>query len=85
VRYPLTNFQLLRDSVLAPGLGVHGVRVTFDYTYPDGSVDTFDQIAFLNAASTKVYVLMIHCQTSCYSKHLSDINTVMTSFTVRSS
>jgi len=83
--YPLTNFQLLRNSVLVPGLGVHGVRVTFDYTYPDGSVDTFDQIAFLNATSTKVYVLMIHCRTTCYSKNQDEINTVMTSFTVRSS
>jgi len=83
--YPLTNFHLLQNSVLEPGQGVHGVRVTFDYTYPDGSVDTFDQVALLNADSTKVYVLMIHCQTACYSKHLSEINTVMTSFTVRSS
>jgi hypothetical protein len=83
--YPLTNFRLLRDSVLNPGQGVHGVRVTFDYTYPDGSVDTFDQVAYLNADSTMVYVLMTHCQTSCYSKNLSAINSVMTSFTVRSS
>jgi hypothetical protein len=82
--FPLTGFQLLRDAVLAPGQGVHGVRVTFDYTYPDGSIDTFDQIAYLNAESTKVYVLMVHCQYSCYSRDLNEINTVMTSFTVRS-
>lgn len=83
--YPLTNFHLISDSVLNPGQGIHGVRDVFDYTYTDGSVDTFDQVAFLNADSTKVYVLVIHCQTSCYSKNLSEINTVMTSFTVRSS
>jgi len=83
--FPLTGFQLLRNAVLAPGQGVHGVRVTFDYTYPDGSIDTFDQIAFLNAEATKVYILMVHCETSCFSRELSQINTVMTSFTVRSS
>jgi hypothetical protein len=82
--FPLTGFQLLHDSVLAPGLGVHGVRETFEYTYPDGSVDTFDQVAYLNAEATKVYVLMIHCKTSCYGRFLSQIDTVMTSFTVRS-
>jgi hypothetical protein len=82
--FPLTGFQLLRNSVLDPGQGVHGVRVTFDYTYPDGSIDTFDQVAYLNAEATKVYVLMVHCQTHCYSTFLSQINTVMTSFTVRS-
>jgi hypothetical protein len=83
--FPLTGFQLLHDSVLAPGQGVHGVRETFDYTYPDGSIDTFDQVAFMNAEATKVYVLMVHCQTRCYSKFLNQIDTVMTSFTVRSS
>ena len=82
--FPLTGFQLLDDSVLDPGQGVHGVRVTFDYTYPDGSIDTFDQVALLNAEETKVYVLMAHCQTSCYSQFLRQIDTVMTSFTVRS-
>jgi hypothetical protein len=61
------------------------VRDVFEYTYPDGSVDTFDQVAYLNSTSTKVYVLVLHCQASCYSKNVSEINTVMTSFTVRSS
>ncbi|MGE5291294.1 MAG: hypothetical protein ACM3ML_29655 [Micromonosporaceae bacterium] len=82
--YPLTRFQLLNDSVLAPGQGVHGVRDTFDYTFPDGSTDTFDQIALMNADATEVYLLLIHCQSDCYSRHQSEINTVMTSFTVRS-
>jgi hypothetical protein len=82
--FPLTGFQLLRNSLLVPGQGVHGVRVTFDYTYPDGSVDTFDQVAFLNADATKVYVLMTHCQDTCYAKFRTQIDTVMTSFTVRS-
>jgi hypothetical protein len=82
--FPLTGFHLLRNAVLDPGQGVHGVRVIFEYTYPDGHIDTFDQVAYLNAEATKVYVLMIHCQTSCYSKDQGEINTVMTSFTVRS-
>jgi hypothetical protein len=82
--FPLTGFQLVHDSVLAPGEGVHGIREISEYTYPDGSIDTFDQVAYLNAEATRVYVLMVHCQTSCYSKFLNQINTVMTSFTVRS-
>ncbi len=82
--FPLTSFHLLKDSTLMPGQGVHGVRVTFDYTFPDGSTDTFDQIAFTDANDTKVYVLVVHCLASCYSHHKKVINTVMTSFTVRS-
>jgi hypothetical protein len=82
--FPLSHFRLLRDSVLTPGQGIHGVRVTFDYTYPDGSTDTFDQVALTNATDTRVYLLVVHCLAACYRQHYREINTVMTSFTVRS-
>jgi hypothetical protein len=84
VGFRLTNFHLLRDAMIDIGHGVHGVREIYDYTYPDGSTDTFDQIALTNADSTEVYVLLVHCLDTCYSDDLSEINTVMTSFTVRS-
>ncbi|HEY6274813.1 MAG TPA: hypothetical protein VIX86_00640 [Streptosporangiaceae bacterium] len=83
--FPLTGFHLLQDSVLTPGQGVHGVRDIFDYTFPGGSTDTFDQIAFTNADNTELYLLVLHCLATCYQKHTGEINTVMSSFTVRSS
>jgi hypothetical protein len=82
--FPLTGFRLLRDTVLTPGQGVHGVRVTFNYTFPNGSTDTFDQVAFTNADDTEVYLLVLHCLATCYQQNHNDIDTVMTSFTVRS-
>ena len=82
--FQLTGFHLLRDTVLTPGQGVHGVRVIFDYTFPTGSTDTFDQIALTNADETEVYLLVTHCIATCYRQHQSEIETVMTSFTVRS-
>lgn len=82
--FPLTKFQLLSDSMLELTQGVHGVRVVYDYSYPDGSVNTFDQVALTNADDTEVYLLLVHCLASCYSKHHSEIDTVMKSFTVRS-
>lgn len=82
--FPLTRFHLLHDSLLTAGQGVHGVRVTYQYTYPDGSTDTFDQVAYTNSDSSEVFVLFVHCLTSCYQRHLGQITTVMTSFTVRS-
>jgi hypothetical protein len=82
--FPLTGFQLLRDTTLTPGQGVHGVRVTFQYAYPGGGANTFDQVALTNADDTEVYLLLVHCLASCYSEHKSEIDTVMTSFTVRS-
>jgi len=82
--FPLTGFQLLRNSVLTPGQGVHGVRVTFDYTFPNGTADTFDQVALTNADNTEIYLLVLHCTATCYRQHHSEIDTVMQSFTVRS-
>src|SRR5262249_40665816 len=82
--FPLTQFHLLRNSVLTQGQGVHGVRVTFDYTFPNGTADTFDQVALTNADNTEIYLLVLHCTLACYQQHHSEIDTVMQSFTVRS-
>jgi len=81
--FPLRGFRLLADSVITPGTGVHGIREIFSYTYPDGHTDTFDQVALTNSNATMVYLLLVHCTSTCYSKNTSQIDTVMTSFTVR--
>jgi hypothetical protein len=83
--YPLTNFKQIRDENLTPGLGVHGVRETFDYTLEGGQTDTFDEIALTNAEQTVVYFLVLHCTESCYNNDQTAINDVMSSFTIRSS
>ncbi len=82
--FPLTGFKQIRDQVLTPGQGVHGVRETFDYTYTGGITDTFDEIALTNADQTVVYLLVLHCTSSCYSNDQTEINDVMSSFTIRS-
>jgi hypothetical protein len=83
--FPLTNFKQLRDETLTPGLGVHGVRETFDYTDPANVTDTFDEVALTNADQTEVYLLVLHCTSSCYNNDQTAINDVMSSFTIRSS
>jgi hypothetical protein len=83
--FPLTGFKQIRDQTLSLSQGVHGVRETFDYTYTGNVTDTFDEVALTNADQTVVYLLVTHCTTSCYSKDLSQINDVMSSFTIRSS
>ena len=82
--FPLTHFKLLRDIVLTPGQGVHGVWDTYTYTYPGGITDTFDQVALTNSGSTQLYVLMVHCVATCYSHNRNQVDTIMSSFTVRS-
>ncbi len=34
--FPLTNFKQLRDQTISGKQGVHGVRETFQYTFPAG-------------------------------------------------
>jgi hypothetical protein len=82
--FPLTDFKSLRDQTITASQGVHGVRETFQYTFPGGTVDTFDEDVLTNADQTIVYFLMVHCTETCYDQNQSNINTVMQSFTVGS-
>jgi hypothetical protein len=82
--FPLTNFRQIRDQVLTPGQGVHGVRETFSYTFTGGITDTFDEVALTNAEQSIVYLLVLHCTSSCYNSDQNVINDVMSSFTIRS-
>jgi hypothetical protein len=82
--FPLTNFKQLRDQTINGKQGVHGVRETFQYTFPNGIADTFDEDVLTNADQTVVYFLMVHCTNSCYSQNQNNIDTVMSSFTVGS-
>jgi len=82
--FPLTNFKQLRDDTVTGKQGVHGVRETFQYTFPTGVADTFDEDVLTNANQTVVYFLMVHCTNACYSKNQGNIDTVMSSFTVGS-
>ena len=82
--FPLTNFKQLLDQTITAHAGVHGVRETFQYTFPGGVVDTFDEDVLTNADQTQVYFLVLHCTDTCYTQNENSINTVMSSFTVGS-
>jgi hypothetical protein len=82
--FPLTDFKSLRDQTISGKQGVHGVRETFQYTFPDGLANTFDEAVLTNADQTTVYFLMVHCTASCYAQNQNNINTIMSSFTVGS-
>jgi hypothetical protein len=83
--FPLTDFKQLLDQTITGKQGVHGVREIFQYTFPGGAANTFDEDVLTNADQTEVYLLMVHCTATCYTQNQNAINTVMTSFTVGSS
>ena len=80
----LSGFQLLRDQVLTPSNGLHGVRVTYEYEMDNGVLHTFDQTALVNNDSSKLYELIIRCSSHCYRERSSQLDDIATSFTVRS-
>lgn len=82
--FPLTGFKSLLDQTITGKQGVHGVREVFQYTFPTGQSDTFDEDSLTNADQTVVYYLLVHCTNSCYEQNQNAINTVMTSFTIGS-
>jgi hypothetical protein len=82
--FPLTNFKQLRDQTITGKKGVHGVRETFQYTFPNGIADTFDETVLTNDDQTVVYFLMVHCTNACYGQNKDKIDTVVSSFTVGS-
>jgi hypothetical protein len=82
--FPLTGFKPIRDQMITARQGVHGVRETFQYTFPSGIANTFDEDVLTNADQTIVYFLMVHCTNSCYTQNQDKIDTVLSSFTVGS-
>jgi hypothetical protein len=82
--FPLTDFKQLADQTITGKQGVHGVREIFQYTFPGGAANTFDEDVLTNADQTEVYLLMVHCTATCYTQNQNSINTVMTSFTIGS-
>jgi hypothetical protein len=80
---PLAGFELLRDEVLTPADGLHGVREVYDYEL-GGVMHTFDQTALVNNDGSKLYLLIIRCSTRCYRERTGELDTVAQSFTVRS-
>ncbi len=78
---PLTGFREIRDQTLTLTQGVHGVRETYEYT-DGGQADTFDMDALTNAGQTAVFLVVIHCTITCYSKYQIEIRSVMSSVAV---
>lgn len=79
----LTNFELLHDEVLTPSKGLHGVRVVYNYDL-FGVLHTFDLTALVNNDATRLYLLLVRCSARCYTERADELNSIVTSFTVRS-
>jgi hypothetical protein len=83
---PLESFELLADDVVKPGAGIRGVHVVFNYRvagHPE--LNTFEQMAYLNDDTSRMYLMLVRCSAPCYRDRQSELHAVAQSFTVRSS
>ncbi|WP_345384742.1 hypothetical protein [Pseudonocardia yuanmonensis] len=79
----LTGFTLLGDEVLTPGDGIRGVHTVFSYRVNGGEPQIFDQTGYLNDDASKLYLALARCSADCFEKRQSEIDGVVSSFTVR--
>jgi hypothetical protein len=79
----LSDFTLLGEQVLTPGDGLRGVHSVFSYRIGGGTPQVFDQTGYLNDDASKLYLTLARCSADCFMKRQSEIENVVTSFTVR--
>jgi len=80
----LSGFSLAYSNEITTGDGARGINELFEYDI-DGQLDAFDQTVLTNAATTKLYLLLVQCYQSCFLAHEAQIKQVVDSFTVRGS
>lgn len=77
----LTGFQLLSDQTITDSHHDRGIREIFDYNL--GAIpETFDLTVMTNSGTTKLFFLLVHCQTASFAANYPQIEKVVGSFTV---
>jgi hypothetical protein len=75
-----SGFASLSDQVITDSHNDRGIREVFQYDYP--TPETFDLTVMTNAATTKLYFLLVQCSTTCFADNYQQISNVVNSFTV---
>jgi len=80
------NFEWLGDQVLLPGRGLRGVREIYNQSADDPTdptaLTTIDRIA-LASDDGYLFRLILQCSAHCYNQRKGELDTIMSSFTVR--
>jgi hypothetical protein len=77
----LTGFQLLSDQMITDSHHDRGIREIFDYDLGTAP-ETFDLTVMTNSDTTKLFFLLVHCQTASFAANYPQIEKVVGSFTV---
>jgi len=77
----LNGFQLLSDQMVTDSHHDRGIREIFDYNLGT-TPETFDLTVITNSDTTKLFFLLVHCQTASFAANYPQIKKVVGSFTV---
>lgn len=77
----LTGFALILNQTITTKAGIRGINELFEYDI-SGQVTAFDQTVLTNSSTTKLYLLLVQCNQTCFLAHRTQIETVVDSFTV---
>jgi hypothetical protein len=80
----LSGFSSISYNVITTKADMRGINELFEYDI-NGQPDAFDLTVLTNAATTKLYLLLVQCYQNCFVTHEKQIATVVNSFTVRGS
>jgi hypothetical protein len=77
----LSGFASLSDQVITDNHNNRGIHEVFQYDL-ESTPETFDLTVMTNAATTKIYFLLVQCSTTCFADNYQEISNVVNSFTV---
>jgi hypothetical protein len=77
----LSGYASLSDQVITDSHNNRGIREIFSYDLGT-TPETFDLTVMTNAATTKLYFLLVQCSTTCFADNYPQISNVVNSFTV---
>jgi hypothetical protein len=77
----LSGFASLSDQVITDNHNNRGIHEVFQYDL-ESTPETFDLTVLTNAATTKIYFLLVQCSTTCFADNYQEISNVVNSFTV---
>lgn len=63
--------------------GYHGNRIRLALANADGSTVILDQVALLDAARTRLYVVQFRCERRCFESNLAEITDIIESLQIR--
>jgi hypothetical protein len=77
------RIELLSGQELIGPDGLRGLHMRFTVRFNTGNLFTYDQTAYVDAATEKVYLLAIGCTVECFKNHTAEIEQITSSWTIK--